>query len=639
MAQRTPRFDLLCLGRLGVDLYGEQDGTPLAAVQTFMKYVGGSAANVCVGVARLGLSTAMCSRVGDEALGQFVLDTLAHEGVDTTLVQRDPLHPTGVVALALYKRESFPRIFFYTESADISFQPEMVDWEIVDRTDAVLVTGSYLINPSLQTFTTAVAAAVRERGARVVLDVDYRPVLWGLVPVGSGNDMNTYSARVTQAYRQILPYCDLVVGTEEEISVAGGSNDIHEALKRIREMTDAAIVLKRGAKGAGVFDGPIPENLDEGIGAPAYTVEVLNNTGAGDAFLSGFLSRWLRNHPYRECVQSGNASGAIVVTRNGCTPAMPFADEQERFIAQGGIRRPGDDAVMERMHRVGSRRPTVPWRLLASLREDDLPIPSARAGISQEHIDHLRRLLWLALIQSTDDHRAVGILVDDRVDREILEEAVSQEVFVARAIGADRTPAHHLDIALSGIGLRGWHVDAVAVADLLIRSDPASEPARDAVAGPWEPLARLGQICRSMEREMLVDLRLDGGTHIAADHLARQITAAYDAGIRPEYWIVPALSDSAQWSTIAELVLERDSSCRGYFVRTNRVATATDDAMFARSSEERAHRGVIPSDLYDPAVIKAWIGDTMSDDAFVKRVSADLDKFISSATSIGSDRR
>ena len=619
MTGEQQRFDLLCLGRLGVDLYGEQDGTPLAAIQTFVKYVGGSAANVCVGVARLGLATAMCSRVGDEGLGQFVLDTISREGIDTTLVQRDPLHPTGVVALALYKRESFPRIFFYTNSADLSFEQEQIDWDTVNRTDAILLTGSYLVNESLLATSQAIADSVRERGGRVVLDVDYRPVLWGLVPVGSGNDMETSSARVTEIYQKILPLCDLVVGTEEEIAVAGGSTEIEAALCKIRSLTDAAIVLKRGAKGASVYEGPIPANLDDGVGAPGYSVDVLNNTGAGDAFLSGFLSRWLRNSPFRDCVQSGNASGAIVVTRNGCTPAMPFADEQARFMSQGGIRRPDDDAEMERLHRIGSRRPTVPWRSLLSLKTLDLRALIERSGGSSNRIDELRQLLGEAIFQISDGKHAIGILSDSSIGREILEEAAERKVFVARSINTDPEQLLDHNDEEFGIELRTWHGDIIPTASVDIL--PYQSPVETGQL--WRRPGRLSRTCRLMEREVLIDLCPQDGANLMGPELARLLVDAYQAGIQPDYWLLPELTDPMGWTEIAGLISEKDSSCRGYFVRPN-VEIGLRREGVAKALSNAACRGVVQLDVCDPSVLSAWLLGSLDGAEFVDALKIGL---------------
>src|SRR5579871_3611397 len=234
-------FDLLCFGRTDVDLYAEQIRSPLALVESFAKYVGGSAANICVGSARLGLRTAMLARVGDEALGSFVISTFEREGVDTRLIQRDGLRPTGVVTLALRERDGFPRIFFYRDSPDLAVDADEVDFDLVRRARAVLLTGSMLARPHLEALSRRVAEEVRGAGGRVVFDADFRPVLWGLAPIGAGNMMTANDAEVTATYVRILALCDLVVGTEEEITSLTGSSDVKSSLEEIRRHTPATV--------------------------------------------------------------------------------------------------------------------------------------------------------------------------------------------------------------------------------------------------------------------------------------------------------------------------------------------------------------------------------------------------------------
>lgn len=622
MTSQEERFDLLCLGRLGVDLYSEQEGTPLSSVQTFIKYVGGSAANVCVGVARLGLSTAICSRVGDEGFGEFVLDALVREGVNTALVQRDPVHPTGVVALALYKREHFPRIFFYTTSADLAFEQSNIDWGVVHRADAVLLTGSYLLNESLRSSSRTVANSVRDHGGRVVLDVDYRPVLWGLVPVGQGNDMETGSLSVTEIYQQFLPLCDLIVGTEEEIAVAGGSNDVTTALGNIRRLTDAAIVLKRGAYGASVYDGPIPPNLEDGVGAKGYTVDVLNNTGAGDAFLSGFLSRWLRNHSFRECVQSGNASGAIVVTRNGCAPAMPFAGEHARFMEQANIRRPDDDDLINRIHRMGSRRPTVKWTYLVNLEDHRLRSLIERAGGSPDRTNALRQLYCDAIFQISDKN-SVGFVLDSPIDSKILEEAMARKIFVTRSLELDHEQRESSDLDVLSIELRSWHSDIVP----RIVAGISTALSGKKTERQLNRLARVARICQKMDREIAIDVRPLEATEVKATGIEQFVSDSYEFGLEPDYWMLPDLRDREGRSRIAELIRKNDISCRGFFILPRSGVVSTLDKA-SRYFHEPECRGIIELGDYNPSVLKDWLGGSRSDTDFVAAASTSLQERI-----------
>ena len=253
---RDQELDLVCFGRICVDLYGEQTGSPLGAIETFARYVGGSAANICVGSARLGLRVAMLTRVGAEDFGHYLVTSLEREGIDVSLVQLDHERPTSVVALAERQRDDFPRIFFYRDSPDLAVDPDEVDMGRVGQAKAVLLTGSMLLNPRLAGLSESLARLVGANGGRVIFDGDFRPVLWGAAAINRGNDMSARTPEITRSYRSLLPLCDLIVGTREEIAVMGGDDDLTKALRAIRQISIATIVVKSGSAGATAYPGP-----------------------------------------------------------------------------------------------------------------------------------------------------------------------------------------------------------------------------------------------------------------------------------------------------------------------------------------------------------------------------------------------
>jgi 5-dehydro-2-deoxygluconokinase len=165
---------------------------------------------------------------------------------------------------------------------------------------------------------------------RVIFDLDYRPVLWGLTDIGDGETRFKISNAVSLHYQKILPLCDLIIGTEAEILIAGQTHSLKQALINIRSITSSPLVLKSGEQGCCIY----LNDLSNPITAPAFPVNVLNVLGAGDAFMSGFLRGLLRGQSWETCAQYGNASGAIVVTRHGCAPAMPYFHEIETFITE-----------------------------------------------------------------------------------------------------------------------------------------------------------------------------------------------------------------------------------------------------------------------------------------------------------------
>src|SRR5262249_32762342 len=162
--------------------------------------------------------------------------------------------------------------------------------------------------------------------------IDYRPNLWGLAGHAAGFERYVKSDRVSQHLRTVLPSCDLVVGTEEEIMIASGADSVLEALKAIRALTPATIVLKRGAMGCIVYEGTISDNLEAGIVGQGFPIEVYNVLGAGDAFMSGFLRGWLHDEPLATAATWANACGAFAVSRLLCSPEYPTFDELQLFL-------------------------------------------------------------------------------------------------------------------------------------------------------------------------------------------------------------------------------------------------------------------------------------------------------------------
>ena len=332
-------YDVACLGRVAVDFYAEQVGVPLYEAKSFAMYVGGSSGNVAIGAARLGLKSAMVSRVGREDLGEFVVRTLAAEGVETRAVARDPVRLTGLVVLGIQPPDRFPLIFFRENCADINLTETDLDPGVLDGSRALFVTGTALSREPSRAATRAAARRVKSAGGRLVLDLDWRATLWPEGPAGFAREVAAF-----------VPECDLVVGTEDEFAAAAGAlsgatalsattydggaahaRDAAGALDTMRARTAAALVLKRGAHGAEVHDG------DARFSSAGFPVQVLNLLGAGDGFASGLLLGWLSDWPWERTLAYANAVGAIVVTRHGCSVAIPTRAEVEAFLKQRGL--------------------------------------------------------------------------------------------------------------------------------------------------------------------------------------------------------------------------------------------------------------------------------------------------------------
>ena len=245
------------------------------------------------------------------------------------------------------------------------------------------------------------------------------------------------TASVSAHLQTIVPDCDVVVGTEEEIHIAGGSTDTLEACRRIRALApEALIVVKRGPMGCTVFDGKIPDDIEQGIKGPGFPVEVFNVLGAGDAFMSGFLRGYLRDEPIETCCKYANACGAFAVSRHGCAPAVPSWTELQYFFEHGSrehaLRK---DAGLEQIHWSTNR--TRAWPQVLAMAFDhraQLEAMADAAGISHEHIPYFKQLCLKAARQAAGGRTDFGILLDRRLGQAALDDASGDGIWIGRPI-------------------------------------------------------------------------------------------------------------------------------------------------------------------------------------------------------------
>jgi 5-dehydro-2-deoxygluconokinase len=555
-------LELVCIGRSCVDLYGEQVGAPLEAVQSFRMYVGGSASNVCIGAARLGLRSAMIARVGDDPLGRFVHTTFLQAGVDTRGVRFDPARLTGLITLAVRQSDDFPRVFYYENSADLALSARDIDENLVRSANVLLVTGTHFSRLNLDEASRKAMQIAKAAGRRIVFDIDYRPVLWGLAQHSRGEQMFVESDRVSQHLQSILPDCDLVVGTEEELCIAGGAADIRESLERIRSLSAAVIVRKRGAQGSIVYPSEIPDDLAAGVSAASFPVEVLNSTGAGDAFLAGFLLGWIRGEKLEACCRFGNACGAMVVSRHACSAAMPSRRELDFFL--NSTARPvrlWEDRTIEQLHWSTRRKHDWPeLNILAFDHRHQFEASARRLGRDESHIRIAKRLIGEAWQSVARSRPQVGAIIDEQYGGDLLEQFTTGGHWLARPIErANTTPLEFVGGPDLGTTLRLWPQSHVV--KCLVRYElecgPTLQTAQEA------RLYQLFQATRSLERELVLEVLPASGCDEARFEIAAVMRRLYVLGILPDWWKIETPAREAKWDEIAGVIAEHDPDCRG----------------------------------------------------------------------------
>ena len=618
-------FDLACLGRLAVDLYAEQFGSPLEDARTLAMYLGGSSANLAFGVARLGLRSAMVSRVGDEQMGRFLTRTLQTNGCDVSQVQVDPQRLTALVLLGIKDRDTFPLLFMRENCADMAIDASGIDENFIARCRALAITGTHLSTPGTLAASQAALAYAHKHGVVRILDIDYRPVLWGLTSRGAGENRYVPDASVTRKLQAVLPQFDMLVGTEEEFFIAGGvPNDLMASLRAVRALCPATLVVKRGAAGCTVIEGDIPHAIDEAPTFAGERVEVLNVLGAGDAFLSGLLASLLRGKDWTAATATANACGAIVVSRHACSQAMPTPPELAHWFS--GSRNPQVDADRElsHLHRVTAARPV--WNELCVMAFDhrsqfyDLCV---QAGAPESRIPALKKLLVSAadqVVQACALHGATGVLIDGGAyGADALASATGRGWWVGRPVELPGARPLRFDGTRS-IGSALVHWPSEQVVKCLVHYHPDDPYALR--LEQEQKVLELWEATRASGHELLLEIILPKAMVVPGEEDAavlRAVKRFYNLGVKPEWWKLAPMQHSG-WESLQALIDARDPACRGAVILGLNQPIAHLVESFRQATNPVVKGFMVGRSLWAQASLE-WLADRSTDAQLVADVA------------------
>jgi len=332
-------FDVITYGRSSIDLYSANIGAPFVDIEAFNAYVGGSPLNIAVATRRLGLKSALLTGVGQDQVGDFLLHFLEKEGVETKFIARKPGARTSAVVLGIEPPDNFPLVYYRDNCADSKVNIDDVINANIGACRIFEVSATALnIEPSRSAGFFAAEEALKNQ-VPVLIDIDFRADQW--------HDPRAFGVTT----RAFLKNCTIALGTEEEILAAMLKDpqqikiknqqisapeirgDIDASIRAVMALGLEALIVKRGAKGSSVFlkNGQV-------IDVPGFPVEVVNVLGAGDAFAGGFIYGYLNGWDWYKCCRMGNACGAILVTKPGCSNFNPTLSEVMAFIdSKGGF--------------------------------------------------------------------------------------------------------------------------------------------------------------------------------------------------------------------------------------------------------------------------------------------------------------
>ena len=617
--------DLACLGRLAVDLYAQQVGAPLEDVSSFAKYLGGSSANIAFGVARLGLRAAMVSRVGDEQMGRFLTDTLAREGCDVSQIQVDPQRLTGLVLLGLKDRDTFPLLFYRENCADMALDAALIDEAFIAGCRALLITGTHLSAPMVRAASARALEYAARHGVLRVLDIDYRPVLWGLTKRGEGANRFVANADVTAQLQAMLPDFDLLIGTEEEFLIAGGvAGDLLASLRAVRAVSAAALVVKLGAAGCCFIPGAIPRQLSDALTAQGERVEVMNVLGAGDAFAAGLMTGFLQGQDFTAAARLANACGALVVSRHACAPAMPTPAELAHWFSGQRTPRVDADTQLAHLHRTTAARPAWPeLQVLAFDHRSQFYDMARRSGAPEARIVALKKLLLQSVAQVVQAHGlqgSAGVLIDGGAyGAEALAGATGRGWWVGRPVELPGSRPLRFDGTLSiGSALVTWPAEQVVKCLVHYHPDDASDLRLEQELKVQE----LWQATRASGHELLLEIICPPGVapEVAPDAaILRSVQRFYNLGIRPEWWKLAPMQ-TAGWQALEQLVAQRDPHCRGAVILGLNQPLSVLAASFALATSPVVKGFMVGRSVWADASLQ-WLGGQIDDARLVDTVA------------------
>ena len=625
-------IDIVCLGRAAVDFYGQQIGSSLENMGSFAKYLGGSSANIAYGCSKLGLSSAMLTRVGNEHMGRFVRNELESVGVDTSHVITDKERLTGLVVLGIQDKETFPLIFYRKDCADMAISEKDFSKEFIASSRALLITGTHF--SSDKTYQTSMKAIeyAKESDTQVIVDIDYRPVLWGLTELGDGESRFVASDDVSQHLQTILPHCDVIVGTEEEIHIAGGSEDTITALSKIRELSNSIIVLKLGPLGCTVITSNIPNSINDFNVVKGNPVDILNVLGAGDAFMSGFLRGYLRGESLEKSANYANASGALVVSRHGCAPAIPGENELLYYIENAAnIPDPTSDITLNHLHRVSfrSKQEQEIFGFAFDHRKQLVEL-AEMYGEDSRKITELKKL-FIRSVENTKEklnipEKNIGVLIDDTYGEDALNSIAEKGWWIGRPVELPGSRPLKFEGQQSiGSKLQSWPLSHVVKCLLYYHSDDSDE----LKVKQEQKIKELYFACIQSGHQLLLEVIPPKEYEMDEEIIPTVLKRFYDLEIKPDWWKLPALKDKS-WVQVSDVINSYDPHCQGVLLLGLSAPIDSVRESFSVAAKYNICKGftVGRTIFYEPA--KLWMQHKISDQELVDSVSTNYNELIQS---------
>ncbi len=420
--------------------------------------------------------------------------------------------------------------------------------------------------------------------------------------------------------------------------IVSGADDVLSALKAIRALTPATIVLKRGAKGCIVYDGPVSDDLEAGIVGKGFPVEVFNVLGAGDAFMSGFLRGWLGGESFETAASWANACGAFAVSRLLCSPEYPTWEELQFFLRHGSrhhaLRK---DEAISHIHWSTTRRRDIP--LLMALAIDhrvQFEDIAARNGADFARIGDFKVLAVKAAAQVAARREGYGMLIDEKHGRDAMFEFARHSfTWLGRPVELPGSRPLRFEFSQDiGSQLVEWPTEH-CIKCLCYYHPDDPEPLKQE---QQEKLKSLFDASRKIGRELMIEIIAGNHGSLSDDTVARALGELYALGIKPDWWKLEPQASSAAWQAIDAVIKENDPWCRGVLLLGLEASKHELEAAFAAAAEAPVVKGFAVGRTIFAGAAEQWLGGRISDEAAIGDMAARFEELTKAWLAVRGDK-
>ncbi len=514
--------------------------------------------------------------------------------------------------LGISPPDRFPLMFYRESCADMQVQPEQCDPDVFAQAKAFLLTGTCLTSVPMRQCSEHALMVAKQQGTSVILDIDYRPVLWGLTAKGDGETRFQSNDAVTSYYQHILPFCQLIVGTEEEFCIAGGCEKIDDALQMIRELTSAVLVLKVGSEGCRIYEN----KLEQAIAVNGFPVEVMNVLGAGDAFMSGFLRGWLREQALSTCGHYANACGAITVSRHACAPAIPSYDEMRYFIAQYK-----DEFTTKNWHHLNKMHQAVdlgyaseqPMYTLAFDHRIQFESSCHVKEMCHQKIVEFKQAIYRAFLSVAQTQKGCAMICDPIYGSDLLVDANDKGM----TIGVPIECAGSMPLTwLGGNSLYETLLKQPAhwFVKVLWHYSPSMDHALK--QQQMKQIILLNDICKHQGRRLMLELVIPEDFPHNGKEVLTIMRQVYALGVQPCWWKLAAFATTEEWKMVEQYLQLTDPNVRMILLGGSCKALADYKHKFALAQQVDTVNGfAVGRSIFWQAWVDWSIGEITLNDA------------------------